>query len=186
MKRTFDIVLAVTLSVLFAVPMLLIAVVVKCTSKGPILYWSDRVGKNNTLFKMPKFRSMVFDTPTIESELLVNFDDFLTPIGKSLRYTSADELPQLFSVLKGDMSFVGYRPALPSEHYLINLRTTYGVDIFLPGLTGWAQVNGRDNISIPKKVALEVEYITAQSLLFDLRIVLLTFFKVIKGDDILR
>ena len=158
MKRIFDLFFGVILLVLLVIMMLFIAIVIRLTSKGPSLYWSDRVGKNNKIFKMPKFRSMLTDTPAVATHLLDNPDVYLSPIGGFLRSTSLDELPQLFSVLRGDMSFVGPRPALYNQDDLITLRTQKGVDKLLPGITGWAQVNGRDELSIPDKVALDAEY----------------------------
>ena len=154
------------------------------TSKGPVLYWSDRIGRNNEIFKMPKFRSMLIDTPAVATHLLDNPDVYLSPIGGFLRRFSLDELPQLLSVLKGDMSFVGPRPALYNQDDLIALRTEKGVDKLLPGITGWAQVNGRDELSIPDKVALDVEYLNRQSFWFDIKILWMTFLKVINRDGV--
>ena len=154
------------------------------TSNGKTLYWSDRVGKNGVLFRMPKFRSMQVDTPTVATHLMTNPNAFLSPIGVFLRRLSLDELPQLFSVLKGDMSFVGPRPALFNQDDLIALRIEKGVDKLLPGITGWAQVNGRDELSIPDKVALDVEYLNRQSFWFDMKILWMTFFKVVKRDGV--
>ena len=170
--------------VLLSIPVLIIVVAIRLTSKGPALYWSDRVGVNNKIFKMPKFRSMLIDTPAVATHLLDNPDAYLSPIGDFLRSTSLDELPQLFSVLKGDMSFVGPRPALYNQDDLIALRTERGVDKLLPGITGWAQVNGRDELSIPDKVALDVEYLNRQSFWFDVKILWMTFLKVIKRDGV--
>jgi O-antigen biosynthesis protein WbqP len=184
MKRIFDLFTGVTLLVLLVVPMLLISISIRLSSKGSILYWSDRVGKNNKIFKMPKFRSMLIDTPAVATHLLDNPDAYLSPIGGFLRSTSLDELPQLFSVLKGDMSFVGPRPALYNQDDLIALRTQKGVDKLLPGITGWAQVNGRDELSIPDKVTLDVEYLNRQSFWFDMKILWMTFLKVIKRDGV--
>ncbi len=184
MKRIFDLLLDIVILVLLAVPMLLIAIIVRLTSKGSTLYWSDRVGKNNKIFKMPKFRSMLIDTPSVATHLLKNPDSCLSPIGGFLRRSSLDELPQLFSVLKGDMSFVGPRPALFNQDDLIALRTEKGVDKLLPGITGWAQVNGRDELSIPDKVALDVEYLNRQSFWFDMKILWMTFLKVINRDGV--
>ena len=166
------------------ISLLLIAVLVIATSKGPALYWSKRIGKNNKIFKMPKFRSMMTGTPAVATHLLDNPDSYLSPIGGFLRLSSLDELPQLFSVLKGDMSFVGPRPALFNQEDLITLRTEKGVDKLLPGITGWAQVNGRDELSIPDKVALDVEYLNCQSFWFDIEILWMTFLKVIKRDGV--
>ena len=184
MKQVFDLLLGIAILALLATPMLLIAIAVRLTSKGPALYWSDRAGKNNKIFKMPKFRSMLTDTPAVATHLLDNPDAYLSPIGGFLRRTSLDELPQLFSVLKGDMSFVGPRPALYNQDDLIALRTANGVDKLLPGITGWAQVNGRDELSIPDKVALDVEYLNCQSFWFDIEILWMTFLKVIKRDGV--
>jgi len=184
MKRIFDILAGVVLLVLLVLPMLLVAIWVLISSKGPALYWSDRVGKNNKIFKMPKFRSMLADTPAVASHLLDNPNSYLSPIGGFLRSTSLDELPQLFSVLKGDMSFVGPRPALFNQDDLIALRKEKGVDKLLPGVTGWAQVNGRDELSIPGKVALDVEYLNRKSFWFDIKILWMTFLKVIKKDGV--
>ena len=184
MKRVFDLFFGVILLVLLVIMMLFIAIAIRLTSKGPSLYWSDRVGKNNTTFKMPKFRSMLIDTPTVATHLLDNPDFYLSPVGGFLRHSSLDELPQLFSVLKGDMSFVGPRPALFNQDDLIDLRTQKGVDRLLPGITGWAQVNGRDKLSIPDKVALDLEYLNRQSFWFDMKILWMTFLKVINRDGV--
>ena len=166
------------------VPMLFIMLVIRLTSKGPILYWSDRVGFANSIYKMPKFRSMIIDTPEVATHLMSNPEEFLSPIGRFLRRTSLDELPQLFSILKGDMSFVGPRPALFNQDDLIAFRLENDLDKLIPGLTGWAQVNGRDELSIPDKVALEVEYMHKKSFWFDLKILWLTFLKVINRKDV--
>jgi len=184
MKRLFDFLLFIIAIILLVVPIILIAIVVRITSKGSILYWSDRIGKNNEIIKMPKFRSMLSDTPAVATHLLNNPDSYLTPIGSFLRSTSLDELPQLFLILKGDMSFVGPRPALFNQDDLIALRTKKGVDKLLPGITGWAQVNGRDELSIPDKVALDVEYLNRKSFWFDTKILWITFIKVINRDDV--
>jgi O-antigen biosynthesis protein WbqP len=184
MKRIFDFLLGIALLVLLAAPMILIAIAVRLSSKGPALYWSDRVGQNNTIFQMLKFRSMLIDTPAVATHLLDNPDAYLSPIGGFLRSTSLDELPQLFLVLKGDMSFVGPRPALYNQDNLIALRTEKGVDKLLPGITGWAQVNGRDKLSIPDKVTLDVEYLNRQSFWFDIKILWMTFLKVVKRDGV--
>ncbi len=184
MKRIFDLLLGVAILVLLLAPMLLIAIAVYLSSKGPVLYWSDRVGKNNKIFKMPKFRSMLIDTPDVATHLLDNPAVYLSRIGGFLRRSSLDELPQLFSVLKGDMSFVGPRPALFNQEDLIALRSEKGVDKLLPGITGWAQVNGRDELSIPDKVALDVEYLNRQSFWLDMKILWMTFLKVIKRDGV--
>ena len=184
MKLAFDLFFSVMLLILLAFVMLFIAIVIRLTSKGPSLYWSDRVGKNNKIFKMPKFRTMFIDTPVVATHLLDNPDVYLTPIGGFLRSTSLDELPQLFSVLKGDMSFVGPRPALFNQNDLITLRTEKGVDKLLPGITGWTQVNGRDELLIPDKVRLDVEYLNRQSFWFDMKILWMTFLKVLKRDGV--
>mgnify|MGYP003965660773 FL=1 len=184
MKRAFDLFSGVLLSLSLVIIMLFIAIVIRLTSKGPSLYWSDRVGKNNKIFKMPKFRSMLTDTPAVATHLLDNPGVYLSPIGGFLRRSSLDELPQLFSVLKGDMSFVGPRPALYNQDDLITLRTQKGVDKLLPGITGWAQVNGRDELSISDKVVLDVEYMSRQSFWFDMKILWMTFLKVIKRDGV--
>jgi len=184
MKRFFDLFSGVVLAVLLVAPMLIIAASVRVSSKGPALYWSDRIGRNNEIFKMPKFRSMRIDTPALATHLLDNPNSYLSPIGGFLRYSSLDELPQLFSVLKGDMSFVGPRPALYNQYDLIALRAEKGVDKLLPGITGWAQVNGRDELSIPDKVALDVEYLNHQSFWFDMKILWMTFLKVVKCDSV--
>ena len=167
-----------------ALPIALLAVLVRLTSPGPVLYWSDRVGRHNTIFRMPKFRSMRLGTPAVATHLLSDPHSHLTPIGSFLRKSSLDELPQLWSILKGDMSFVGPRPALFNQDDLIELRTRYGVHRLLPGLTGWAQVNGRDELPIPDKVMLDVEYLQRQSLWFDLHILWLTFVKVLRRDGV--
>jgi O-antigen biosynthesis protein WbqP len=184
MKRIFDLILGVMTFVLLIFPMLLIAISVRLSSKGPALYWSDRVGKNNKIFKMPKFRSMLIKTPAVATHLLKNPNFYLSSVGGFLRRSSLDELPQLISILKGDMSFVGPRPALFNQDDLIALRTENGVDSLLPGITGWAQVNGRDELSIPNKVALDVEYMQRQSFWFDMKILWMTFLKVIKRTGV--
>ena len=184
MKRFFDFLLVVIVFILLIVPIILTVIAIRITSKGSVLYWSDRVGRNNEIFKMPKFRSMLTSTPAVATHLLDNPNSYLSPIGKFLRSTSLDELPQLFSVLKGDMSFVGPRPALFNQDDLIALRKEKGVDKLLPGITGWAQVNGRDELSIPDKVALDVEYLNCQSFWFDVKILWMTFLKVIERDGV--
>jgi O-antigen biosynthesis protein WbqP len=184
MKKVFDLILAIFLLLILLPLFLLTPILVIITSKGSILYWSDRVGKNNAIFKMPKFRSMLINTPPVATHLLGNPNEYLSPIGGFLRRSSFDELPQIFSVLKGDMSFVGPRPALYNQDDLIALRTTNGVDKLLPGITGWAQVNGRDELSIADKVALDVEYLHRQSFWFDMKILWMTFLKVIKRDGV--
>ncbi len=184
MKRLFDLVLAIILTILFAVPLIVVALAVRLTSSGPALYWSDRVGRDNHIFKMPKFRSMRTDTPAVATHLLNNPQSFLTPIGGFLRRSSLDELPQIWSVLVGDMSFVGPRPALYNQDDLIALRTERRVHTLVPGLTGWAQVNGRDELPIPVKVDLDVEYMQKQSFFFDIYILYLTFIKVLGRDGV--
>lgn len=184
MKRLFDLLLAVLAGLLLLLPLILVALCVKITSKGPILYWSDRVGRHNALFKMPKFRSMRIDTPAVATHLLPNPDSYLTPIGSFIRKSSLDELPQLWSILAGDMSFVGPRPALFNQQDLIELRTQAGVHTLVPGLTGWAQINGRDELPIPQKVALDAEYLQTQSFAFDVKIIVLTALKVLKRDNV--
>lgn len=184
MKRIFDLVLGFVAALVLLVPVLLIAVAVRLTSEGSALYWSDRVGRNNLIFKMPKFRSMRVGTPAVATHLLGNPAAHLTPIGSFLRKSSLDELPQLWSILKGDMSFVGPRPALFNQQDLIELRTAQGVHELVPGLTGWAQVNGRDELPIPDKVKLDVAYLQRQSLWFDVHILWLTFVKVLRRDGV--
>ena len=184
MKRIFDLLLGVVILALLVIPMLLILITVRLSSKGSALYWSNRIGRNNEIFKMPKFRSMLIGAPDIATHLLNTPDSYLSPIGSFLRSTSLDEFPQLFSVLKGDMSFIGPRPALHNQDDLIALRTKKGVDKLLPGITGWAQVNGRDKLSIPDKVALDVEYLNRQSFWFDMKILWMTFLKVMKSDGV--
>ena len=184
MKRLIDLALGVVISFLVLIPVVLLAIAVRTTSRGPALYWSDRVGRNNVIFKMPKFRSMRTDTPAVATHLLPDPDLFLTPIGSLLRKSSLDELPQLWSILKGDMSFVGPRPALFNQHDLVALRTQAGVHALVPGLTGWAQINGRDELPIPQKVALDIEYLKKKSVLFDLKIILLTVLRVIRRDNV--
>jgi len=183
-KFFFDSILSFFLIVLLVIPMLLIAISIRLSSKGPALYWSNRIGRNNVIFKMPKFRSMLIDTPAVATHLLENPGLYLSPMGGFLRRTSLDELPQLFSVLRGDMSFVGPRPALYNQDDLITLRTQKGVEKLLPGITGWAQVNGRDELSIPDKVALDVEYLNRQSFWFEMKILWMTFLKVVKRDGV--
>ena len=184
MKRIFDLALALVAALLLALPVFMVMLAVRLTSPGPALYWSDRVGRHNRLFKMPKFRSMRIDTPAVATHLLSNPEQWLTPIGSFLRRSSLDELPQLWSILKGDMSFVGPRPALFNQDDLIKLRTEKGVHEVLPGLTGWAQINGRDEIPIPQKVQLDVEYVHRQSFFFDIKILWMTALKVVAKDGI--
>jgi O-antigen biosynthesis protein WbqP len=184
MKRIFDLILALIILALSFIPLILIAIAVRFTSKGPALHWSSRVGKDNRIFSMPKFRTMRLDTPQVATHLLRNPKRYETPIGPFLRKTSLDELPQLFNIFKGDMSFVGPRPALFNQHDLIQLRTKGKVHHLLPGLTGWAQINGRDTLSIPDKVALDVEYLKQQSFVFDIRILWATVLIVLKRDGV--
>ncbi len=184
MKKVFDVFVAGSAALILVIPISLVALLVKLTSKGPILYWSDRVGKNNTIFKMPKFRSMRIDTPAVATHLLQNPQGYLTPIGGFLRKSSLDELPQLWSILTGDMSLVGPRPALYNQDDLIALRTKEGVHQLVPGLTGWAQINGRDELPIPEKVALDVQYLQRQSFAFDMEILWKTFIKVLVRDGV--
>jgi O-antigen biosynthesis protein WbqP len=183
-KRLFDFVVAVVAAVFLSPPILIVALAVRLTSPGPALYWCDRVGRDNRIFKMPKFRSMRIDTPVVATHLLQNPDQWLTPIGSFLRKSSLDELPQLWSILKGDMSFVGPRPALFNQSDLIALRTEKGVHELVPGLTGWAQVNGRDELPIPQKVELDAEYLQRRSLLFDLKVLWMTALKVLARDGV--
>lgn len=184
MKRLFDLCLALLALIILLLPILVVALMVRLTSTGPVLYFSDRVGRYNRIFKMPKFRTMQVNTPAVATHLLSNPAQFLTPIGSFLRKSSLDELPQLLSIIRGDMSFVGPRPALFNQDDLVALRTHYGVDKLVPGLTGWAQINGRDELPIPEKVKLDVDYMNNQSFLFDLKIILLTFLKVLRRDGI--
>lgn len=184
MKRAFDVALALVATIVLAVPILLLALLVKLTSRGPVLFWSDRIGRQNAVFSMPKFRSMAPNTPAVASHLLGTPDQFLTPVGDFLRSNSLDELPQLWSILIGDMSFVGPRPALFNQHDLVELRTQYRVHTLKPGLTGWAQICGRDNLTIPAKVSLDREYLERQSLGFDIHILWLTFSKVAAREGI--
>ena len=184
MKRFFDLFVGGILTVLLLLPILLVLIAVRVTSSGPIFYWSDRVGKKNVIFRMPKFRSMYVDTPEVATHLLSDPGAHLTPIGGYLRRSSLDELPQLYSILIGDMSFVGPRPALFNQNDLIELRTEHGVDQIIPGLTGWAQVNGRDELSIPDKVALDVEYMQRQSFWFDMKILWMTILRVTRTDGV--
>ena len=183
-KRLFDLMLALAVAIPATVPFVVIAVLVKLTSPGPVIYWSNRVGRHNRIFPMPKFRTMRVDTPAVATHLLADPAVYLTPIGRFLRTTSLDELPQLWSILKGDMSFVGPRPALFNQDDLIALRTAQGVDDLVPGLTGWAQINGRDELPIPEKVKLDVEYLHRRSLSFDGLILLRTFLRVLARDGV--
>lgn len=183
-KRVFDLTLAIFLAVVLFVPFVLLTALVWVTSGRPVLYWSDRVGRMNEIFRMPKFRSMRTNTPEVATHHLTDFQNYMTPIGGFLRKTSLDEVPQLWSIIKGDMSFVGPRPALYNQDDLIELRTQAGVHRLKPGLTGWAQINGRDSITIPEKVRLDAEYMQRQSLLFDVQIMVLTAFRILKREDI--
>jgi O-antigen biosynthesis protein WbqP len=183
-KRVFDLLLAFFSAAILLLPFLVVWLAVRVTSEGDALYWSDRVGRNNKLFKMPKFRSMRINTPAVATHLLDNPAQYLTPIGSFLRKSSLDELPQLWSIIKGNMSFVGPRPALFNQEDLITLRKNYGVDQLLPGLTGWAQINGRDELPIPQKVEFDVYYLNNQSLWLDIKIILLTFVKVLRKEGI--
>lgn len=184
MKRIFDISITFIALLVLLVPMFIVALLVKLTSKGPVFYCSDRVGQFNHIFKMPKFRTMVIDTPAVATHLLDDSDFYLTPIGRFLRKSSLDELPQLLSILKGDMSLVGPRPALFNQDDLIELRTQKGVHVLIPGLTGWAQINGRDDLSIPRKVELDFFYLNNHSFLLDCKIIFLTLFKTFKFEGV--
>jgi O-antigen biosynthesis protein WbqP len=186
MKRFFDVVVASVSLVILCIPMLFVALLVKFSSKGPIIYWSDRVGNDNAIFKMPKFRTMRMGAPDVATHLLHNPEYYLTPIGGVMRKLSLDELPQLWSVLKGDMSFVGPRPALYNQDDLIELRTKRKVHKLVPGITGWAQINGRDELPIPAKVELDEYYLVNRSFSFDLRILWLTFIKVLKREGVVH
>lgn len=183
-KRLLDLLLALCAAVVFLIPIAVIALVVRLTSEGSVLYWSDRIGKDNKVFRMPKFRSMRVGTPAVATHLLTDPAAILTPIGSFIRRSSLDELPQLWSILLGDMSFVGPRPALFNQHDLIALRTRCGVHTLVPGLTGWAQVNGRDELPIPDKVELDAEYLKRKSLGFDLRILWLTAVNVLRRKGV--
>jgi O-antigen biosynthesis protein WbqP len=184
MKRFFDITCSLLALLVLGIPLLILALLVRLTSTGPSLYWSDRVGRNNTIFKMPKFRTMLITTPAVATHLLSTPEQFLTPIGRFLRKTSLDELPQLFSILKGDMSIVGPRPALFNQDDLVALRTEKGIHRLTPGLTGWAQINGRDELPIPVKVDFDQYYLNNRSLLLDIRIIFLTFVKVVRSEGV--
>lgn len=184
MKRIFDLILCAALAVILAPLIILVGILVRITSHGPVIYWSDRVGRSNQIFKMPKFRSMRVDTPAVATHLLQDPEAFLSPIGRFIRKTSLDELPQLWCVLRGEMSLVGPRPALFNQLDLIELRTQLHVDELLPGITGWAQVNGRDELTTLQKVKLDQEYLYKKSLFFDVRILFFTFLKVLNRDGI--
>lgn len=186
MKRALDLVLGLTAGLIFFIPFCFLALLVKLTSPGPALYWSDRVGRNNRIFSMPKLRTMRVDTPVVATHLLSDPAQFLSPIGGFLRKSSLDEIPQLWCIVKGDMSIVGPRPALFNQHNLIEMRTLHGVHAIRPGLTGWAQVNGRDELPIPEKVKLDLDYVSRQSFAFDLKVILMTVVKVIRRDGIVH
>ena len=183
-KRVFDASFAFILIVAFGIPMLMIAILVRLTSPGPVLYWSDRVGKNNSIFSMPKFRTMKVETPAVATHLLASPEQYVTRIGRVLRRFSLDELPQLFSVLKGDMRFVGPRPALFNQDDLIEMRTRKGIHLLVPGITGWAQINGRDDLPIPVKVGFDEYYLNHRSLAFDLKIIIATFFSALASKGV--
>jgi O-antigen biosynthesis protein WbqP len=184
MKRVFDLILVAIALIFLLIPLLILAVLVSLTSKGPIIYWSNRIGRQNKIFRMPKFRTMRVDTPTVATHLLTSPDQYLTPIGSFLRKSSLDELPQLWSILRGDMSFVGPRPALFNQDDLVELRTAQKVHVLTPGLTGWAQINGRDELPISEKVELDTYYLKNQSFRLDIKILFLTLAKVIYRDGI--
>jgi O-antigen biosynthesis protein WbqP len=183
-KRVFDLACGIAAAAVFAVPLLVLALLVKLTSSGPVLYWSDRVGRHNRIFSMPKLRTMQVNTPVVATHLLTDPTSFLTPIGAFLRKSSLDELPQLWCILKGDMSVVGPRPALFNQHDLIDLRTKQKVHTIQPGLTGWAQINGRDELPIPEKVRLDADYLRKQSMWLDFKIIVLTALKVLRRDGV--
>ncbi len=183
-KRTFDIVFSIVSLLIISLPVVLIATAIRLTSEGPVIYWSDRVGENNRIFRMPKFRTMRVDTPAVATHLITTPEVYITSVGNLLRRTSLDELPQIWSILRGDMSVVGPRPALYNQNDLIEQRTKAGIDKLVPGLTGWAQVNGRDELAIPEKVSLDLEYMKRRSILFDLRIILMTFSKALHLRDV--
>jgi len=184
LKRLFDITISFIAICIFCLPILFLSLLVKLTSRGPIFYWSDRVGRDNKIFRMPKFRTMHTDTPAVATHLMNDPDRYLTPIGKFLRKSSLDELPQLYNIIKGDMSFVGPRPALFNQDDLVALRMEKGVHVLTPGLTGWAQVNGRDELPIPVKVEFDAYYLEHRSFFFDLRILVLTLVKVLRGEGV--
>jgi len=184
MKRFFDVIVAIFLLIFFLIPMIVVSILIKLTSKGPVLYWSDRVGRNNTIFRMPKFRSMRIDTPPVATHLMDEPDRYITTVGRFIRKTSLDELPQILSVLKGDMSFVGPRPALFNQDDLVALRTSKGIHALVPGITGWAQINGRDELPIPVKVDYDLYYLEHRSFMFDLKILIMTLSNVIIGKGV--
>lgn len=183
-KRAVDLVLAVTAAVFLLIPVIFLAALVKATSRGPVFYWSNRVGRYNRIFSMPKLRTMRIDTPVVATHLLADPNSFLTPVGSFLRKSSLDEIPQLWCILRGEMSVVGPRPALFNQHNLIEMRTEHGIHELRPGLTGWAQVNGRDELPLPEKVRLDLDYARRQSFQFDAKVILLTALKVIRRDGI--
>jgi len=185
MKRLFDLILAGFLLCFLSVPIFVVGLIVKLTSEGPVLYWSDRVGINNRIFRMPKFRTMRVDTPAVATHLMKDSDIYLTPIGSFLRKFSLDELPQLYTVLKGDISLVGPRPALYNQDDLVELRTKKGIHEIIPGITGWAQINGRDESPIPVKVDFDEYYLENRSFLFDFKILLMTSVKVVKREGVI-
>jgi len=186
MKRLFDVIISILLLILLLIPMIVVSILIKLTSRGPVLYWSERVGKNNALFRMPKFRSMRTDAPPLATHLLTDPDRYITAIGRFIRKTSLDELPQIFSVLKGDMSFVGPRPALFNQDDLVALRTSKGIHTLVPGITGWAQINGRDELPIPVKVEYDLHYLKNRSFIFDLKILVLTLSNVVAGKGVMH
>jgi len=186
MKKIFDFLVSCSALVIFLIPMLIIAIYIKLTSDGSVLYWSSRIGKNNQIFMMPKFRTMRTDTPAVATHLLDDPKKYVTNIGKILRKTSLDELPQLFSILKGDMSFVGPRPALFNQDDLIDFRTQRGIHLLTPGLTGWAQINGRDELPIPVKVEFDEYYLQNRSFMFDMKIIFQTFLKVVQREGVVH
>lgn len=186
MKRVFDLLMSLIAAVIFFIPLCLLAIIVKATSKGPVLYWSDRVGRGNRIFSMPKLRTMRVDTPVVATHLLADPKTFLTPVGGFLRKSSLDEIPQLWCIICGDMSVVGPRPALFNQQNLIDLRTEQNVHLIRPGLTGWAQINGRDELPIPEKVKLDAEYLRLQSFTFDIKVIMLTALKVVRRDGIVH
>tara|TARA_B100001758_G_C18293844_1_gene548514 strand:+ start:77 stop:661 length:585 start_codon:yes stop_codon:yes gene_type:complete len=184
LKRSFDIFFSSFLGLFLFIPVIVICFIIKITSSGPALYWSIRIGKDEHKFSMPKFRTMKEDTPAVATHLLGNIEDHLTSFGRLLRKTSLDEVPQLYSIFKGDMSFVGPRPALYNQDDLISLRRSKGVNSLMPGLTGWAQINGRDSLPIIQKVELDTEYLQRESFLFDIQIIFKTLFKTLLVKDI--
>ena len=183
-KRIFDLLVSLLAFILFSIPMLTVAIAVKLTSSGPILHWSERVGRNNKIFRMPKFRTMRVNAPLLPTHLLQNANTFITPIGSFLRKSSLDELPQLFCIIIGHMSLVGPRPVLQNQQDLIDARTALGIHILTPGLTGWAQVNGRDEIPLDLKVKYDQEYLEQKSFLMDLKILLMTVWKVLRLENV--